>query len=363
MTLDTLLRLIGGLVLLLMNAFFVATEFALTRIRQYDASEFEDDPRLQHAWKMTERLEIYLTSCQVGITTTSILLGVIAEPAVTLLLQPIIDLIGIGPRSTHLVAITVGVILINLAHTVWGEQTPTYLGVERAKTVARYCARPHYVWTKAMYPFIYVGDIISKATLKLFGVTMERSWIEAEEPTRADLMDEMSNLLQSGDLAEDRQEEVLQALAIDEIPTRDIMVPRDEVVPLSTSQSLEENLEVIREHMRTRYPLVGDSLDAFKGVLYASEILGHIDALQAGDLTLDDLDRSDLTVPADLPVSRLIDRFQEAHEELALVVEDDQVVGLVTLTDALETIVGSVEDPLDLERQEGDDTQPARTDD
>lgn len=350
MSLITLVRLIGGIFLLLSNAFFVATEFALTRLRQFEPAEFEDDPELARAWQMTEKLEIYLTGCQVGITFSSILLGVVAEPALTQILTPLFELLNLDVAASHGTAAVIGILLINLAHTVWAEQTPTYMGIERAKQVARYCATPHSYWTKLMKPFILLGDKLSKGTLGLIGIEMERSWTEESEASPANLRQQMADLLHNSDMPADRREEVLKALDIDEIFTQDIMVPRDKVKPLSTHDSFSENMSRIRQNMRDRYPLIGDSLEDFKGVLYASEILGHIEALQAGDIVLDDLDRMDMTVPAELPVSKLIDEFQQQNQELALVESDvGTIIGLVTLTDALEVIVGDARDPLDVE--------------
>lgn len=349
MTAEIAIRLVGGVFLLLSNAFFVATEFALTRLRQYSEDEIEGSDGLERAWEMTEKLEIYLTGCQVGITSTSILLGVIAEPAVTELIKLLIGTEEIGSFSSHSISIVLSVTLINFAHTIWGEQTPTYLGVERAKTVARYCAPILFWWTKAIYPVLYLGDKMTKATLKLFGITMSRSWMEEEVPSKAGLRGKIVDLLKSGGLSEDRRDEVVKALEIDEIPVCDIMVPRDEIVCLSRQKDIHQNLKIIKERMQSRYPLVGDSLDDFKGVLYASEILAHIESLQSNEITLEDLCRADMTVDQGLPVSKLIDRFQQEHQELAMVQENSKMVGLVTLTDALEVIVGSAEDPMDLE--------------
>lgn len=349
MTAEIIIRLAGGIFLLIANAFFVATEFALTRLRQYSPKEIEEDGRLTRAWQMTEKLEIYLTGCQVGITSTSILLGVIAEPAVTELIQLLIGTAEIGSFSSHGISIVLSVILINFAHTIWGEQTPTYLGVERAKTVARYCAPVLYWWTKAIYPVLYVGDSFTKATLKLFGVTMSRSWMDENEASQAGVRGKIVELLKSEGLPEERRDEVVKALEIDEIPVSDIMVPRENIVYLSDQKSLRENLEIIRNRMQSRYPLVGDSPDDFKGVLYASEILAHIQELQSNQKSLRELSRADMTVNQELSVSKLIDRFQQEHQELALVTNNGKTVGLVTLTDALEMIVGSAEDPMDLE--------------
>jgi len=120
--------------LILANGFSVATEFALTRVRQYPESEF-DKPGLQRAWEMTNDLEIYLTSCQVGITASSIAVGIVAEPALAAILKPVFS-------NTFLASVGAGgivaLLIINLLHLTHGEQTPTYLGVKRAKFVTRY---------------------------------------------------------------------------------------------------------------------------------------------------------------------------------------------------------------------------------
>ncbi len=343
------LRLIGGIILLLLNAFYVATEFALTRLRQYDRNELEDKVGLNRAWKMTETLEIYLTSCQIGITTTSILLGVIAEPAVTELIELLITADTIGSISSHTISIILSVTIINLVHTIWGEQAPTYLGVEKAKSVARYCAPPLYWWTYAIYPVLVFGDYVTKATLRLFGIQMDRSWLKGENASESgDIRSEMVDLLKTEGVSGDRREEVLNALDIDNIAVREIMIPRDEIICLSTEKSFSDNLNIIREHMHARYPLVGETIDDVKGVLYTPQITANMKELLNGDKELDDFDWPRMVVSHELPVSMLIDEFQVEHHELAMVKENGNIVGLVTLTDAFERIIGSAEDPLDL---------------
>ena len=343
------LRLLGGVILLLFNAFYVATEFALTRLRQYDRNELDDHAGLNRAWEMTKTLEIYLTSCQIGITTTSILLGVIAEPAVTQLFELLIPEGAFGTVTSHTISIVLSVSLINLIHTIWGEQAPTYLGVERAKTVARYCATPLYWWTYAIYPLLVLGDRITKATLRLFGIEMQRTWIKEETASAAgDVRAEMVNLLKSEGVSDDRRKEVINALDIDNIDTKEIMIPRDSIISLSTEKTFQENLDIISRHMNARYPLVGKSIDDFKGILYTPQITANTEDLVNGNKELDDFDWPEMVVTEDLPVSKLIDRFQHEHQELALVKANGRITGLVTLTDAVEVIIGSAEDPLDL---------------
>ncbi|WP_129116863.1 CNNM domain-containing protein [Halegenticoccus tardaugens] len=355
---DTLVaggRIVAGLLLILANAFFVATEFALTRVRQYPESEF-DEPGLRRPWEMTERLEIYLTSCQVGITASSIAVGIVAEPALVAVLEPLLGaarIDALAPGSTHVVAVALSFFIINLLHLTHGEQTPTYLGVERTKLIARYGARPLYWFTMFIYPLIYLGDKVAKWTLRLFGVEISRSWVEAETDaieSRADLRNEIGEVLDRGDLSEERREEVLNALKVGERPVGEIAISPDNVATLSTERSFEENLSVLEEHPHTRFPLVGDSLTDFRGIVYVPTITRHLDEIRDGEVAFEDLAADPLTAEADATISELIDRFQEERQELALVRDGEEAVGIVTATDAFESVMGELEDPTDVGR-------------
>lgn len=353
-TLELTVRLVAGVLLTLANGFFVATEFALTRIPQFDKEEFQASAGLRRAWKITERLEIYLTGCQLGITTTSILLGIVAEPAVTALIGPVVGLLGIAPGTTSVISVVLAVVVINLIHKIWGEQAPTYLGVEKPKAVAQVTAPVLHVWTLLTYPFILLGDGLAKRTLGLFGVTISRSWTEAEAEgeeaevgSRTELTRKIASLLRAQDVPDDRREEVLRALQIGSLPVQEIMVPREEIIALSTTNTLEENLQIATDHMLSRFPLVEGSLDQALGTIYVPVLLRDRKALRTGEVDLEALAAPMSTVAPEDSVSDLIDQLQEEGQELALVEEDGRVVGLVTITDAFEVIAGEVRDPLD----------------
>lgn len=353
----TALRVVGGIVLLLANGFFVGIEFGLTRVRQFSETDFQGRG-LSTAWTMTDQLEIYLSGCQVGITICSVGLGVVAEPALAAILDPALVAAGLAtPAAVGHTAVSVGVALgaINLAHVIVGEQVPTYLGVERTKTVTKYGAPVLYWWTMVMYPVIKLADWTAKTILGVVGVTITRSWAE-EDPeedaptSRAEVRRRIGEALH-GNLPPERREEVINALDIGDTPVSEIMVPADEVVALSAAAPVAENLQRMRSHPLSRYPLVGETMSEFYGVVYAPDVLRRFDALRDGDTTIRDLARTPLTIRADTPVSEAIDRFQAADSELALVTDqtDGSVVGLVTVTDAWEAITGDLEDPLDAE--------------
>jgi CBS domain containing-hemolysin-like protein len=349
------LRLTGGVFLTSANAFFVVTEFALTRLPQLDPAD--DPPGLERAREITNELEIYLTGCQLGITASSILLGVVAEPAFTYLFRPLFDLLGTTEAVSHAISVVVGIVLINLIHKIWGEQTPTYLGVERPRQVARKTAWALQAWTTVAYPFIMAGDSLAKGTLRLFGVEVERSWTEGEEPGEEEapasvsvVRREIGNVLSRANLSRERRAEILRAVDIEHIPVRAIMVPRSEIVALSTTDDLHENLQEMRAHPYNRYPLLDPDWDNVYGTLYMTTVFRHLPELERGDTTLADLAEPVVWADPELPISDLIDRLQKKQQEIAIVRSDGSPRGLVTSTDAFEAIAGELEDPGDVGR-------------
>jgi CBS domain containing-hemolysin-like protein len=297
---------------------------------------------------MTEELEIYLTGCQVGITAASISLGIVAEPALAAIFEPLFG-------GTVLGSIAAGAFLayliVNLVHVVYGEQTPTYLGVERSKQVCRYGAVPLYWFTRIIRPILDLGDAVAKWTLRLFGVEMTGAWLESEVDViegRADLHRQLGSVLQEGDLPEERQEEVMNALAVGEVPIQDIMVPREAIAALSTENTFEENLEVIEENPHLRFPLLGEDRSDLRGIVYLAEFTNRFEELRTGEITIEEVSSPPMTLSVDEEVSDAIDRFQAENQELGLVEDNGRTVGLLTVTDAFEEVMGELEDPIDV---------------
>jgi CBS domain containing-hemolysin-like protein len=305
---------------------------------------------------MTQNLELYLTTCQVGITASSIAVGIVAEPALAAIFEPLFAgsrLAGIGAGAL------VAFLIINLVHLTHGEQTPTYLGVERSRMVCRYGATPLYWFHYAITPLIKLGDWVAKWTLKLFGIEMTGAWLETEEDvieSRADLRNRLGSVLDEGDLSEERHDEVMSALEIGEQPVRDVMVPAEDIVALSTAVDSAENFRRMEENPHTRYPLIGDELTDFGGIVYFPILARHREGLATGDLDFTELAAPPMTLSPDVDVSDAIDQFQAENQELALVLEDGDVVGMVTVTDLLESVMGDIEDPIDVKYIESDES-------
>lgn len=352
------LRLAAGVVLIAANAFFVAVEFALTRLAEAGVDEDHERAGLRRAASMVDRLEIHLTGCQLGISASSVILGVVAEPAVTELIRPGMEAVGVQGGALRATSVVVAVIVLNLVHKIWGEQAPTYLGVERPEDVAAKLAPALYWWSRIMRPLIKLGDGLAKSTLRLFGVEITRSWTagagtgEGEDGervrSRSALTRKVGDLLSRSDLPEDRQQEVVRTLEIGEMPVREIMVPREDMVCLALDEPFECVLERIRDGGHTRYPVFeSDGGDGFVAILYVPALFRAPGKLTGNGVDLRDHLEPAGRVPVDEEVADLIDILQAASQELFLVQEDDRVVGMVTVTDAFEAIVGELEDPLD----------------
>jgi IMP dehydrogenase len=178
---------------------------------------------------------------------------------------------------------------------------------------------------------------------------MTQAWTETEKEvieTRGELRNRLGSVLEKGEIAEERREEIINAFDVGDKSVSEVMVSPEDIVYLSTEDT-ERNFEKMEEYPHTRYPLVGDSIKDFRGVVYTPILVRHREDLSSGELDFEDLSAPTMTLSPDTDVSDAIDQFQTERQELALVIEDGEVVGLVTVTDLLETVVGDMEDPLD----------------
>lgn len=186
---------------------------------------------------------------------------------------------------------------------------------------------------------------------------MTGAWLETETDrveSRADLRHRLGSLLDRGGLSEERKEEVINAFTVGERPVNEIMTDYEDVIFLSTAVSVQKNLDRIGTSPHTRFPLIGDDPTDYRGIVYAPAVVDRINELQRGEVTFEDIAAPPMTLQADTLISDAVDQFQDEHQELALVYDEDEenVVGLITATDALEAVMGEIRDPLDIRLQE-----------
>jgi CBS domain containing-hemolysin-like protein len=345
--LDSLNIILAGIFILL-NGFFVAAEFALVKVRatRLDELKGQSRPFANTAIWLFKRQNLSLSACQVGITMASLALGWIGEPAIAHLLQPLFIAMGITSQvALHATAFAVAFTIITTLHIVLGEQVPKIYSIRRPGIVLLWCAAPLKAFYILLYPFMILLNSASIFLLRKVGIQNpdEHDTPLSEEEIRASL----SPAHVSGYLTSNEHRLLNAVFKFDDMICRQVMVPRVDVEFLNIDQSFAKCLKFARESNHTRLPLCKGSLDNVIGIIHVKNLLGF-SADQPFDLIK--VAREPLIVYENLPLSHLLNIFQTARQHMALVVDEyGTIVGIVTLENVLEQLVGAVQDEFDFE--------------
>ena len=347
---DVLMIFFAGF-LVLVNGFFVASEFALVKIRKSRVDEMVEErrPFASTASWLVERLDASLSACQLGITMASLGLGWIAEPAVAHLLRPMIFSIGITSEILiHGIAFTIAFTAITAFHLVLGEQAPKIAALRRPERAVLWCALPLKTFYYLSYPFMAALNSTTAFLLRRAGIegASEHEIPHSEEEIRALLM--QAHI--AGELSRSEHRLINAVFEFDELICRRVMLPRADVIYLDASHSLSQAIDIFHQTKHTRYPVCEGSLDKIVGVVHIKDFIG----LSAdSDFDLSSVIRPPQYVPETMPVRRLLRQFQATHQHLAFLVDEyGTVSGIVTLENILESIIGPVEDEFDDEQPE-----------
>jgi CBS domain containing-hemolysin-like protein len=334
--------------LVAINGFFVAAEFALVKVRPARLAELERQgrPFAKSALWLSSHLDRSLSACQLGITMASLGLGWIGEPAVAHLVEPMFSSLGVtSPSALHGFSFAIAFTLITAAHLVLGEQAPKIFAIKRPEVLALACAAPMRAFYVATYPLLRGLDGATKLTLHMVGV--DRGLDEEAPHSEEELRILLGHSRAHGELSSWKHRLVEAVFEFDDILCRQIMVPRTDVVLLNVRTPFEKTLEIARRTKHTRYPVCDGDLDDVLGVLHLKDLLGF----GAGDeVDLKTIMRPPKYVPETMPISKLMGHFQATRQHMAIVVDEFGVsVGVVTLENVLERIVGPVQDEFDSE--------------
>jgi CBS domain containing-hemolysin-like protein len=342
------LDLLVAALLIVINGFFVTAEFALVKLRptRLETLVNENRPFAKTALWLHRRLDASLSACQLGITVASLALGWIGEPALAaILLQPL-QWLGMGsPQLLHGIAFAVAFTGITAGHLVVGEQAPKIFAIRNPERLALFCAVPLRAFYALSYPFMASLTRASSALLRLLGLssTASHELHYTEEEIRL-LVEESRS---QGELSRAKHQLLNAVFELDDRVCRRIMVPRGDVVYFDAETPLEDCLEIARRTKHTRYPLCAGSLDNVLGVVHLKDLTT---APPGEEIGLREVSRAPHYVPETMPISRLLRQFQAIRQHLAFVVDEyGTVIGIVTLENVLEQIVGPVEDEFDVE--------------
>ncbi|MGH9380833.1 MAG: hemolysin family protein [Thermoanaerobaculia bacterium] len=341
--------LLLGLFLVALNGFFVAAEFALVKVRptQIAPQAEQGNRRARTAQHMVRHLDAYLSATQLGITLASLALGWIGEPAFAWLLRPVTSRIpGISPAFEHSLAILAAFLTITILHIVLGELAPKSLAIRKPYGTSLWVAVPLMVFYRMTYPAIWLLNHAANAFLKLFGIEP----VSGDEIAHSE--EEMRRLLassQGAELTESKRELLDNVFELSLRTARQVMVPRADVVYLSTTQSVEENLRTARDSGHTRFPLCEGGLDQVIGLVHIKDLF------RAGrpPESLGDIARRMPLVPETLTLDRLLRRMRQEKTHMAAVLDEyGGVSGIVAMENVIEEIVGEIQDEFDREPPE-----------
>lgn len=338
--------------LVLLNGFFVASEFAIVKVRgsQLEALEEEGDSRAGFARHVTVHLDAYLSATQLGITLSSLALGWVGEPFLAKMLQPFFFLAGVTSEAAiKTVSVAFAFAVITFLHIVLGELAPKSLAIRKSVATTLWVAKPLGLFYILFKPAIWflngAANLILKHVFKLEPVS-EHELAHSEEELRV--------ILAESERAEEvtslGKEILINALDLSKRVVRDITTPRGEVVFLNTDDSFEENLEAALKSRHTRFPLCEGHLDNTIGLVHIKDLLKLMREPKAD---LNSIRRDILPVPEMMPLEKLLTFFLQKHAHLGLVVDEfGGTVGIVTLDNVLEELVGEIQDEFDAENTE-----------
>ncbi|MEY2493886.1 MAG: magnesium and cobalt exporter, family [Verrucomicrobiota bacterium] len=338
--------------LVVLNGFFVACEFAIVKVRgsQLDPLVAEGNLRAVFAQHIRTHLDAYLSATQLGITLASLALGWVGEQFLAHMLQPAFALVNVHSHAlVSTISITLAFIGITFLHIVFGELAPKYLAIGNPLRITLLLARPLGAFYILFKPAIWVLNKSSNFFLqKLLRIkpVAGAELAHSEEELRL-ILDESEK---SDEVSELGRDLLVNALDLRQRVVRDIMTPRGEVVFLDLEESFEENVKKALESRHTRFPLCRGHLDNAAGLIHIKELMPMMRDPQPDLLRIK---RELIPVPEMMSLEKLLSLFLTRHAHLAIVVDEyGGTVGMVTLENVLEEIVGDIQDEFDTEKAE-----------
>jgi CBS domain containing-hemolysin-like protein len=337
-------------VIVAMNAFFVAAEFALVKVRttQIESLSKSGLKRARKAQLVISHLDTYLSASQLGITMTSLGLGWVGEPAVGHLLEPVFRWSGISdPGVITTISFGVGFSLITFLHIVLGEQAPKWLAIQQARRVTLFVAGPLHAFYVVFRPFIWLLNVCANYFVRLVGIR------PGSEGDLAHSEEELRMMLSKGKaISSTGRSILLNTLELRDRTVREVMVPRTAIVYLSTDRTIEQNIAVAMENQFTRYPLCEKNLDNVLGMIHLKDLFRLRQQQGSGDHLLS-IKREMLFVPETMPLERGLNTFLAKRVLMAIAVDEHGgTAGLLTLENVLEELVGEIRDEFDVEPQQ-----------
>ena len=347
-----LAKLAAIVALVVLNGFFVACEFAIVKVRasQLDALIDEGSARAKLVKHVRAHLDAYLSATQLGVTLASLALGWLGEQFLERMLEPAFALAQVHSHAlVTAISVALAFVAITFLHIVFGELAPKYIAISNPLSVSLRLVRPLGIFYRLFTPAIWM---LQKSSNFLLHTTFRLKPVPATELAHSE--EELRLILSESAKAEEvsplGKELLINALDLRERVVRDIMTPRGDVVYLDVEDDFDSNLKRVFESRHTRFPLCRAHLDNTVGLIHVKELLPM---LRDPNPDLLRIKRDLIPVPEMMPLEKLLNLFLTRHAHLAMVVDEyGGTVGMVTLENVLEELVGDIQDEFDAEKEE-----------
>lgn len=337
------LMLILAFVFVLLNAFFVLSEFAIVKIRKSKLEELSKDgvKNAKMAYEITNSLDSYLSATQLGITISSLALGWIGEPAVAMLIEkPINSIFEANATVIHSISFIISFTFITLLHVVLGELVPKSVAIATPEKSVLFVAKPLHAFWVIFKPFIAVFDFLAGGILKLIGIRPagENEIAHSEEEIKIIVAES----LKGGVLDSIETQIIKNAVDFSDTVAKEIMTPRKQMICLNAQKSYDENYKKVIESKYTRFPYIDGSKDSVLGMIHIRDIL------QSDKKDFNKIVRKILIVPENSSIASILSMMNKERISAALVIDEyGGTSGLITMEDIIEEVLGDINDEHD----------------
>jgi len=347
-----IINLLFVALLIALTAFFVASEFAIVKVRKTRIDQLvqEGNRNALAAKRVISNLDEYLSACQLGITITALGLGWLGEPTVEHLLHPLFERMNINESIATILSFGIAFSIITFLHVVVGELAPKTLAIQKSERITLLFSRPLIFFYKIMYPFIWALNGSARIITGMFGLkpASEHEVAHSEEELRLIL----SESYKKGEINQSEFKYMNNIFEFDDRIAREIMVPRTEMITFDQSQKIHEFLDVVSEETYTRYPVTDGDKDNIIGIVNMKEVLIHLAKGRDLEATIENYTRPVIKVIGSIPIHDLLLKMQKERVHMAILMDEyGGTEGLVTVEDILEEIVGEIRDEFDIDEK------------
>jgi CBS domain containing-hemolysin-like protein len=335
-------------ILIALTGFFVATEFAIVKIRstRIDQLVSEGNKNAIAAKTVISNLDEYLSACQLGITITALGLGWLGEPTIEDILHPLFNQLQLSESIASIISFSIAFASITFLHVVVGELAPKTMAIQKAEEITLLFSKPVMLFYKIMYPFIKTLNGSARLLTGIFGLkpVSEHEMAHTEEELRMIL----SESYKSGEINQSEYKYVNNIFEFNDRIAKEIMVPRTEMIGFEKDTNIEEFISTATEENYTRYPIYEGDKDHIVGMINMKEVL--TDFVKKRNLKESILiySRPVIKVMESMPIHDLLLRMQKDRVHMAILVDEyGGTAGLVTVEDIIEEIVGDIRDEFD----------------